>query len=567
MEIEAQGIAIRFGPMALLEGVDLAMRGGEMVGLIGPNGSGKTTLLRVLANLRAPEAGRVHYAGRTAAEIGTRELSRQIAYLAQGGAVHWPMRVETLVALGRLPHRRPFQGHDAADRHAIERAMTAADVAYLRTRTMGQISGGERLRVLLARALAVDARVLLADEPIAALDPLHQLQVMELLRMIASEGRGVIVVLHDLALATRFCDRLILLARGGILVEGAPAHVLTDAHVAEAYGVEVVRGERDGVPFLLPWKPSAQIRGRRAVNDAANKREFLAAQMADHEANWSLGTFGAIAEFMRDADEPVALSNGDARVVAVTARGGIQIEPREHMRLFASESTTRESWSHRVSLCLPQANCAMNGRTVLTALGPDTQALREEDRQATLFDLGLGALQVDVCIRVADPKVTAELLSHAGRPLFEPEQSGDERHSRQQPAPGICEPARTDRGLSADPASHRPKSGRAPHTRASQAAATSPHPFGDGACSRRLDSVRPPLSASSRERRVWTRASIRPGPPRGVSGDAAAVRRSRIGFAQATRLCGCCSGRGIRPPFPSSTIVLRAPTFASSCGN
>jgi iron complex transport system ATP-binding protein len=221
MEIEAQGIAIRFGPMALLEGVDLAMRGGEMVGLIGPNGSGKTTLLRVLANLRAPEAGRVHYAGRTAAEIGTRALSRQIAYLAQGGAVHWPMRVETLVALGRLPHRRPFQGHDAADRHAIERAMTAADVAYLRTRTMGQISGGERLRVLLARALAVDARVL----------------------------------------ATRFCDRLILLARGGILVEGAPAQVLTDAHVAEAYGVEVVRGERDGVPFLLPWKPSAQSEG------------------------------------------------------------------------------------------------------------------------------------------------------------------------------------------------------------------------------------------------------------------------------------------------------------------
>ena len=92
MEIEAQGIAIRFGPVSLLEGVDLAMRGGEMVGLIGPSGSGKTTLLRVLANLRAPEAGRVHYAGRTAAEIGTRELSRQIAYLAQGGAVPAPRR-------------------------------------------------------------------------------------------------------------------------------------------------------------------------------------------------------------------------------------------------------------------------------------------------------------------------------------------------------------------------------------------------------------------------------------------------------------------------------------------
>ena len=113
------------------------------------------------------------------------------------------------------------------------------------------------MRILLARALAVDAPMLLADEPIAALDPLHQLQVMELLRATARAGRGVIVVLHDLALAARFCDRLILLAQGGIQVEGVPARVLTDAHLTRAYGVEVVRGERDGIPYLLPWKPSA----------------------------------------------------------------------------------------------------------------------------------------------------------------------------------------------------------------------------------------------------------------------------------------------------------------------
>ena len=261
MEIEAKGIAVRFGTRAVFEGVDLAMRAGEMVGLIGPNGAGKTTLLRVLASLRAPEGGRVRYGGQTAAEIGRRELARRLAYLAQGGSVHWPMRVEALVALGRLPHRQPFRGLDAADRRAIERAMAAADILPLRGRTMARISSGERMRVLLARALAVDARVMLADEPIAALDPLHQLQVMELLRAIAGEGRGVIVVLHDLALAMRFCDRLVLLARGGILVEGSPAQVLTDAHLARAYGVEVVRGERDGVPFLLPWKPSAKSEG------------------------------------------------------------------------------------------------------------------------------------------------------------------------------------------------------------------------------------------------------------------------------------------------------------------
>src|SRR5262249_57557523 len=160
--------------------------------------------------------------------------------------------------VGGMPRRRAVQGLDAADRNAIEQAMTAADVASLRQRTMAQVSGGERMRVLLARALAVDARVLLADEPIAALDPLHQLQVMELLRAIAGKGRSVIVVLHDLALAMRFCDRLVLLAGGGILAEGSPAQVLTDAHFSPAYGVEVVRGERDGVPFVLPWTPTTQ---------------------------------------------------------------------------------------------------------------------------------------------------------------------------------------------------------------------------------------------------------------------------------------------------------------------
>ena len=156
------------------------------------------------------------------------------------------------------------------------------------------------------------------------------------------------------------------------------------------------------------------------MNDASRPIELLAAQMADHEASWSLGTFGAIAEFARDGDEPVELSRADGVLVAATARGGIRIAPREDMRLFASESTTRESWSQRVSLCLPENRCAMNGRTALTALGPDAEALRAQDREAVLFDLGLGTLQLDACVRVADPKVTAELLSCAGRSLFEP---------------------------------------------------------------------------------------------------------------------------------------------------
>jgi iron complex transport system ATP-binding protein len=198
----------------------------------------------------------VLYAGRTAPEIGVRQLARSVSYLAQGGEVHWPMRTDALVALGRLPHRQSFGGDGWRDREAVERAMAAADVTHLRNRTLGQVSGGERMRILLARALAVEGELLLADEPTSALDPLHQLQVMQLLQSTARAGKGVIVVLHDLALAMRFCDRLVLLAEGGVLVQGAPAEVLTDAFVARAYGVNAVRGERDGVPFLLPWTPS-----------------------------------------------------------------------------------------------------------------------------------------------------------------------------------------------------------------------------------------------------------------------------------------------------------------------
>ncbi len=145
------------------------------------------------------------------------------------------------------------------------------------------------------------------------------------------------------------------------------------------------------------------------MTESVNALAFLADQLADHDAHWSLGTFGALAEFTRDAGEPAALSRDDHAVSVVTDRGGIRLAPVSGMRLFASESATRESWNHRVSLCLPEDRCVMGRRATLTELGLDTEALREQDRDAILFDLGLAAMQADACIRVADSRLVTEL--------------------------------------------------------------------------------------------------------------------------------------------------------------
>ena len=263
MDIRAEKLTVRFGAATVLDGVGLGLGAGEVVGLIGPNGAGKTTLLRVLADLLSASAGEVRYDGKRRSELGRAALARRLSFLAQGGDVYWPLRVDHIVALGRLPHRRPFAGMSAQDHAAVERAMTAADIEHLRFRTSATLSGGERMRVLLARALAVESEILLADEPVAALDPLHQLRIMELLRSTAREGAGVVVVLHDLTLATRFCDRIVLLGGGRILLDGAPSE-LTDDLIAEAYGVAAFRGEHGGQPFVLPWAPLEPKPGRDA---------------------------------------------------------------------------------------------------------------------------------------------------------------------------------------------------------------------------------------------------------------------------------------------------------------
>src|SRR5262249_37867791 len=177
------------------------------------------------------------------------------------------------------------------------------------------------------------------------------------------------------------------------------------------------------------YDPDAPLYGNGAAKpDAAQPKrdvmtdflDFLAEQVADNEVAWSLGTFGAIAEFARDADEPVVLGRTDGAASAVTARGGLRIAQHPELRPIASESPTTESGSHRVALCLPESNCAMSGRTAFTEVSLDGGALREEDRAGILFDLGLGALQADFHVRSGDPDVIAALRSCTGKSVFSP---------------------------------------------------------------------------------------------------------------------------------------------------
>ncbi|WP_430437845.1 ABC transporter ATP-binding protein [Oceanibaculum nanhaiense] len=253
--LAATGLAVALGDRPVLSGVDLTAGPGDVIGLLGPNGAGKTTLLRTLAGLLAPTAGSVTLDGVPLAGIPQAVLARRLAYLASGDDCRWPLAAEALVALGRLPHRTPWSRLSEADLAAIEAAMRFAGVLDLAGRPVTRLSGGERARVLLARALAGDPELLLADEPVAGLDPGHQLDVMEVLARRAGAGGTLVVALHDLTLAARYCTRLVLLSAGTVLAEGLPEAVLTPENLRAAYGIEATVGTLGGHTAIIADRP------------------------------------------------------------------------------------------------------------------------------------------------------------------------------------------------------------------------------------------------------------------------------------------------------------------------
>jgi ABC-type cobalamin/Fe3+-siderophores transport system ATPase subunit len=249
--VEVSGVSFAYRDAPVFRDVSFAVGAGELVALCGPNGAGKSTLLRLLLGLHAPSVGRVKLAGTPVAGLSRRQIARHAALLPQDAPADVPLSVREAVALGRLPHLGRLQPETAADVAAVERALAATDTAVLAERPITELSGGERHRVHLARALAQEAPLLLLDEPIAGLDIAHQLAAMDLLRATVAAGRAVVVALHDLTLAARRCDRVLLLAGGALAADARPAEVFTRETLARVFGVRAdVRLDASGRPLI-----------------------------------------------------------------------------------------------------------------------------------------------------------------------------------------------------------------------------------------------------------------------------------------------------------------------------
>ena len=252
--LRARDIKVVLGGAPVLRGVAVEVRAGEVVGLIGPNGAGKSTLLRALTGLAPLAGGSVKVAGQALRTTDRRTLARTIAVVQQMPDAPPSMTVAELALLGRSPYLGLLARESVRDHAIAAHAMERAGCAALAARALGTLSGGQRRRAFIARALTQEAPLLLLDEPTANLDVQAQCEIFELVRALAAAGVGVLVVVHDLTLAATYCDRLLLLDAGRVVAEGAPREVVTAEHVQRVYGtrVTVINDSGHRAPIVVP---------------------------------------------------------------------------------------------------------------------------------------------------------------------------------------------------------------------------------------------------------------------------------------------------------------------------
>ena len=258
--VEARGLTASYGATRALDGLDAVIGRGEVVALLGENGSGKSTFLRVVARILASDGGELLFEGRPIASFGRRETARRTAYLPQAADLVFPIRCLDLVLQGRAPHARGFSADSAEDRARALAAMRACDVEALADRDASAVSGGEKRRVFLARALAQEAELWLLDEPTAGLDPRHRLEFLELLSRVHGErATTVVLVTHEIDLAADLADRIVLLRAGRTLAAGPPREILTPALLRRAFGVESrIETDGRGRRRVVPYAPSTR---------------------------------------------------------------------------------------------------------------------------------------------------------------------------------------------------------------------------------------------------------------------------------------------------------------------
>lgn len=263
--IAAQAVSLEVAGRLILDAVSMESGPGRFTGIIGPNGVGKSTLLRIMAGLLSPTRGEALLNGSPVSRLGARALARELAYLPQETQIDFAFPAWEVVMMGRHPHLGRFSVEGRRDEEAVRRAMELTGTLHLAEQPVTTLSGGERQMTFLAKTLAQEPNVLLLDEPISALDLNHQLRALNLIRSLCREGMAAIAVLHDLNLAARYCDELVLLARGRVLAMGSPRAVLTPANLKEAYGVTaMVRTDPlTGCPHVVAFDDPSESRDNR----------------------------------------------------------------------------------------------------------------------------------------------------------------------------------------------------------------------------------------------------------------------------------------------------------------